>query len=220
MTKVISLRKKKTTRNGASRISHQKIAERHELLKGEKYKAILALAAILGILAGSIIYKTLPNTAINAFIEGKLNLLRGGSFTAIIFELIKTDMLFMLATFFLGTSCLGASIAVAPPVIKCILIGYIGSYFYNEYGLKGVLFCLLLIYPYFVITTASLIFASNESIYMSNYIFKLLGNKNTGDDISMRLYFLRYSILIIINLACAVTNSALIMVLAPRISLH
>ncbi len=218
MTKVISFRRKKGITHKTVKRT-QKPGINTDIIKNEKNKFLLTVVSIAALLCGSLIYRFFPDQTVNSVINENVNLFQSGGFTAIFLTLIKLDLAFIIASFFLGTSFIGATVSFIPPALKCILIGYIGSYFYNEFELKGVLFCLLLLYPYFVITTASLIFASNENIYMSNYTFGMLRNKSTADDISIRLYLIRYLILIVINLACSAVNSGLICFLAPRINL-
>ena len=222
MTKVISLRKKRGYAANTHSRKRQSSGKKVKIssLQEERYKVIFAFISMAAILCGSLIYKNYPNDAVNSIISEKLEFLQSGSYIQILLYFIKLDIIFISISFFAGTSFLGSTISFFSPFLKSVLIGYIGSYFYNEFELKGVLFCLLLLYPYFIITTASLIFASNESVYMSNYIFKTITSKNTADNISARLYLLRYLILIIINTVCAAVNSGLIIFLAPKISLR
>lgn len=218
MTKVISLRKK---RNIPIKIEKRSLPKtNYEELRRERFKILLAFSAIAGLLCGSFIYRTAPDTVVNSLIEDKVFLLKSGGFLQVFLFLLQLDAVFLLFSFLSGTSFIGTALSVSVPFLKCILIGYTGALFYNEYELKGVLFCLLLLYPYFTVTTASLIFSSNESIYMSKYLFGLLKQKNTADDISVRLYLLRNLLLVIINIACTAVNSLLITFIAPRISLH
>lgn len=219
MTKVISFHRKRGRR---AKPKKQATSGRLniEAIKSEKNKALLTLAAIIAMLCGSIIYRLFPDETVNTVIEGKILLLQSGVFFKIFLFLLTLDIVFVAFSFFMGTSFISAPLSYASPFFKCVLIGYIGGYFYNKFELKGVLFCLLLLYPYFVITTSSLIFAANESIYMSNYILSLLKNKNTANDISVRLYLMRYLLLCIINLACTAVNSGLIYLIAPHITLR
>lgn len=221
MTKVISLRKKRSYNGGTSSRKRQTGIKRVDIsnLQEEKYKIIFALISMCAVLCGSLIFRIYPNDEINTIISEKLEFLQSAGYIQIFIYFIKLDIIFIALSFFAGTSFIGSTVSFLPPFLKCVLIGYIGSYFYNEFELKGVLFSLILLYPYFVITTASLIFASNESVYMSKYIYKTISSKNTADNISVRLYLLRYLILIIINTICAAVNSGLIVFLAPKISL-
>ena len=122
--------------------------------------------------------------------------------------------------FFLGTSIIGTPLTIIPLIIKNSFVGYVSSYMYCEYDLKGILFSLVLLYPLFVVTTTSLIYAANESVYMSKYILNTLTKRNTADNISIRLYVLRYAVLFGINISCIAINSFLIVTLANKFNLH
>lgn len=217
MTKVISIRRNKNKIKPNKRNSNK---VKFESLKNEKYKILLTLSAIISLLIGSLIYRLFPDAGINMIIDDKIQLLQNSGFRVIFFFLLKTDIIFFLISFFIGTSFIGNGFSFLSPMLKCIMIGYVGGYFYNIFELKGVLFCLVLLYPYFVITTASLIFASNESVFMSKYLYGLVENKNTADNISVRLYLLRYLLLLSINVVCAAVNSWLIVIIAPHINLQ
>lgn len=219
MTKVISFHRK---RNSYSKKDFNTRSRDFNIkkFKYEKHKIFLAVISIFAILLGSVIYRCFPDKMINIYLENQLVFLQSGKYVQIFAFLIQFDILFIIISFFIGTSFLGSGFSFIAPTLKCLLIGYIGSYFYNIYELKGVMFCLLLLYPYFAVTTASLIFASNESIYMSNFLCGLLKSKNTADDISVRLYLLRYLILIVINTICTAINCGLIVIIGQKISLN
>jgi stage II sporulation protein M len=144
----------------------------------------------------------------------------GGSYLEVLFEYIKNDIIFFLIMFFLGTSIVGTPLTIIPLIIKNSFIGYLSSYMYCEYDLKGILFSLVLLYPLFVVTTTSLIYAANESVYMSKFILNTLTKRNTADNISIRLYVLRYAVLFGINLSGIAVNSFLIVTLANKFNLY
>ena len=91
---------------------------------------------------------------------------------------------------------------------------------YCEFGLKGILFLLVLIYPMIIITTTSQIYSANESIYMSKYLINTVTNKNTADDVSVRLYIIRNLVLIGISLIAISVNSFLIVTIGSRFNLQ
>ncbi len=185
----------------------------------EKYKLILLLISILGILLGAICYKITDNSQLAQIISEKFLTINSGDFKLIFFCLFKVDLVCFLISFFIGTSFIGSVLSFIPPVVKCLYIGYLGGYLYNVFELKGVLFCLLLLYPCFAITTTSLIFASNENVYMSKYIYNCLNGKSTNDNISIRLYLLRYILLTTITITGIVVASFLISFIGPKINI-
>ena len=185
----------------------------------EKYKVVLLIFSIASILLGSFIYNGFNNESLTQIIENKIVLFESKELLKILLFLIKTELIYFAFAMAIGTSFLGAPLSIIPISIRCVITGFLGGYMYNEYELKGVLFSLLFIFPYTAVATTSLLFASNESIYMSIKNYNTITNKNTADDISVKLYLLRYLILIIINCVCALFNSLLIVLFIDKINL-
>ncbi len=217
MTKVISLRRK----------YHTKIPKQHKdknntkfnKLNEDKYKILFLLLSIIGILLGAICFRVTNNTNFSEVVANNFNVLNSGNFKSVVTLLLKFDCIFFVISFFIGTSFIGSTLSFISPMIKCIYIGYLSGYLYTEYELKGVFFCLLLLYPCFTITTTSLIFASNENVYMSQYICKCLSSKNSTDNISIQLFILRYFLLLVINVVCIVITALIITIIGPKLNI-
>ncbi len=215
MTKVITLRKKRKNYSKPDKIRPKVASD----INFEKNRIVLLVLSIISILAGALFYRTFPNAEITSQIDNSLELFSSAVWNNIFIFFIQSDLIYILMSLFVGTSFAGAILSPLPIILKCIFVGYQSGYLYNEYELKGVLFCLVLLYPCYVITTSSLIFACDESIYMSKYLFSTITNKNTANDISVKLYLLRYLILLVINIICIAVNSAIICFIAPKINL-
>ncbi len=219
MTKVINLRRKYKTNFKA--INNKPIKNHKNFsINIDGYKVIFTVISIVSILSGSLIYRYNPVLEISEICISFLSNLLNGSFLQVLLYFLKFDLIYYLLIFFIGTSIIGAPLSFVPLFLKSIIIGYFSSYMYCEYELKGVLFCLILTFPFFVITTASLIYATNESVYMCKYIFNTLTNKNTVDNISIRLYLIRYLLLVGINFACISVDSLLMVTLADKFNLY
>ncbi len=215
MTKVINLRKKNNFKFEIPKKSKGKINNNTEI-----YKVIFLLISIISILFGCLVFKSNQIDFLEEVCNNFILNIQNKSYFNILFYYIKFDVFFFIITFFIGTSFIGAPLASVPLITKCMYVGYLSSYMYCEYDLKGILFSLVLLYPMLVITTTSLIYASNESSYMSKHILNIMTNKNTADNISIKLYILRYAILLGINIICIAVNSFLIMILASKFNLH
>ena len=213
MTKVISLRKMHKAKIDIP----QKTVD---IINTDIIKFVYLIIAILSILLGCIIFKTEFNDNITLICKNFIDKIVGGTYLEVFFEYIKNDIIFFLIMFFFGTSIVGTPLTIIPLIIKNSFIGYLSSYMYCEYDLKGILFSLVLLYPLFVITTTSLIYAANESVYMSKFILNTLTKRNTADNISIRLYVLRYAVLFGINLSGIAVNSFLIVTLANKFNLY
>ncbi len=212
MSKVIRVKKPFRKVQSKKRLNYSNIFN-------EKYKIILLLFSIISVLFGSILYNGLEISPLVQIIENKITLLKSQELSKIFLFMFKTELVYFAIAMFVGTSFVGAPLTVIPISIRCLITGFLGGYIYNEYELKGVLFCLLFVFPYTAIATTSLLFALNESVYMSAKNYNAITNKNTADDISVKLYLLRYLILIIINGVCALFNSFLIVLFINKINL-
>lgn len=216
MTRVISLRKRNKTKIDIPKKSINKF----RLSNSEIIKILYLIISIISVFGGCIIYK---NSSIEYITEICSNFIidfQNGTYPEVFLKCLKIDVVFYLIMFFVGTSIIGIPLTIVPLIIKSSFIGYFSSYMYCEYDLKGILFSLVLLYPLFVVTTTSLIYSANESIYMSKYILNTITNKNTADNISIKLYVIRYSILFGINIICIAVNSLLIVMLANKFNLH
>ena len=218
MTKVINLRKRKIVKTKPIMRKERKNINFNKIYN-EKYKFLLLLMSITGILFGTICYRFINNSQLTQAITESFSILNSNDFKSVFMYLIKLDLIYFLISFFIGTSFIGAILTFIPPTIKCLYIGYLGGYLYNEFELKGVLFCLLLLYPCFAITTTALIFASNENVYMSRYIYNCLNGRSTTDNISLRLYLLRYILLFSIITVCITVTAFLITFISPKLNI-
>lgn len=216
MTKVISLRKRYKTKIDIPKKPIRKI----NILNTDIFKIVYLVISVISILLGCYIFKNYSNDFITEICGKFLSTIQNGTYLEVLSEYIKFDILFYIIMFFIGTSIVGIPLTIFPLVIKGAFMGYLSSYMYCEYDLKGILFSLILLYPVFIITNTSLIYAANESIYMSKYLLNTITNKNTADNISIKLYLIRYGILFAINIVCIAVNSFIIIALADKITLH
>ena len=216
MIKVIKFKKHKRVSN---RKLNQANINKNKLKFEEKNKVFITLFSLLSILLGCIIFKNnkiIPVNELDSFVD----FMQSNSFVSILIQLIKYEIVFFILEFFIGTSIIGMPLVIIPPIIKCFFIGYLSSHMYNQYSVKGILFCLILIYPYFAVTTSSLIFAADESIYMSKYLFEVAVKKNAYNNTSIKLYMVRIMFLILLNLIFTIINSFLLSSIGNRFSFN
>lgn len=216
MIKVIKFKKHKRVSN---RKLNQANSNKKKLKFEEKNKVFITLFSLLSILLGCIIFKNnkiIPVNELDSFVD----FMQSNSFVSILIQFIKYEIVFFILEFFIGTSIIGMPLVIIPPIIKCFFIGYLSSYMYNQYSVKGILFCLILIYPYFAVTTSSLIFAADESIYMSKYLFEVAVKKNAYNNTSIKLYMVRIMFLILLNLIFTIINSFLLSSIGNRFNFN
>lgn len=219
MTKVINLRKRQTV-NFKPIKNTNSYKSKFTINKFELVKVLFTIISLFSIFIGCFIYKNNDIDSIKDFCLRYITSLQNTNFLQVFLYLFKVDFVYLLITFFFGTSLIGVPLTIIPISIKSVFIGCLSSFMYCEYNLKGVLYSLVFFYPLFTITTTSLIYSANESVHMSKYIFNTITNRNTADNISIRLYLIRYAFLCVINLICIAINSLLIIVLSDKFNLN
>lgn len=106
----------------------------------------------------------------------------------IIFYLLIPTV-FAVVLFFCGLSVYGGLVANAIPFCYSLIIGAITYYFYNNYTLKGLAYCVIIIFPYAVLSLFSLILMTGECINMSQVLAKNLSKNSKGNDYSFNFYY-------------------------------
>lgn len=96
---------------------------------------------------------------------------------------------FLIITFFLGLSVFGSLITNVMPLAYGYIIGCISFYLYNEYTLKGLGYCIIMIFPYATLCLLSIILCCRESINMSEYIMKSISKTSKFPNYGFVVYY-------------------------------
>ncbi len=176
------------------------------------YKPILFfIFFLLGLLTGVICIKygvdSLIELASDIFEQSRME--DGEKST---FEFFFSDFLssvcFLLASFIVGLCALGIPFLPVIPFIKGVYLGALGGYMYTQYQISGVGYCALIIYPGAALMLAALIYGCTESMLMSLDICSILLHKQKGPKANtLKLYCIRYGVLIFIALLAAIINT-------------
>lgn len=159
-----------------------------------QWKIIIPLIlSLAGIFIGTFIIKgesTLYNR-FGVFIEA--NILNNSHETfhvnMIIYLLVPT--FFAVIMFFMGLSVYGGLIATMVPFVFGLMSGVITYYMYSEYTLKGLAYCVIMIFPYITLSLFSLILITGECITMSQYLLCELSSKHRkAPDYSITKYYI------------------------------
>lgn len=108
---------------------------------------------------------------------------------------------FLILIFFLGLSVYGSVITNAMPLIYGYIVGCISYYMYNEYTLKGLGYCIIMIFPYATLCLLAIVTCCRESINMSEYITQSISKTTKFPNYGFAVYyksFFRNCILIVI----------------------
>lgn len=86
---------------------------------------------------------------------------------------------FVVAIFFLGLSVFGSVATNIVPFCFGYVVGCISYYQYSEYILKGLGYCIIMLYPYCVLSLLAIILCCRESINMSQLIVGSISKAKT-----------------------------------------
>ena len=133
--------------------------------------------------------------------EGKLYLKITDYFTTVILTREITSIgsefliylifpaVFLIVIFFLGLSVFGALITNVMPLIYGYIIGCISFFLYNEYTLKGLGYCIIMIFPYGTLCLLAIVLCCRESINMSEYIMKSISKTTKFPNYGFAVYY-------------------------------
>lgn len=91
--------------------------------------------------------------------------------------------------FFFGLSAFGGFISNLLPSSYAFIVGIISCYMYKTYTLKGLAYCVIMLFPYAVLTLTSIIICTSESISMSEVILRCISRSNKFTDYSFSKYY-------------------------------
>lgn len=133
--------------------------------------------------------------------EGKLYLKITDYFTTVILTRDITSIgsefliylifpaVFLIVIFFLGLSVFGALITNVMPLIYGYILGCISFFLYNEYTLKGLGYCIIMIFPYGTLCLLAIVLCCRESINMSEYIMKSISKTTKFLNYGFAVYY-------------------------------
>ena len=110
---------------------------------------ILTLCFIVGIILATVsINKTgYIFNWLNKIPQNYIQLRASKDFFKIFINSLSADFCFLLVIFIFGSSVDGVTLVPLTVCIKGYLLGYLISYIYSEYELKGIAFCALIVIP-------------------------------------------------------------------------
>lgn len=126
-------------------------------------------------------------------------------------------LLFLLVVFTSGLCAVGAPIIAIVPLFRGIGIGVVSGYLYSTYSMSGAGYCMTVIFPSAIISTATLLFGCNESFIMSYEIYNIISGKTQNKHGNLlKKYSIRFSILLIIMLLSAIIDTITTMIFASK----
>lgn len=166
------------------------------------WKIILpVICAVTGLFFGCLAAKgegAVYKKTVSFFVRFILDSKTQNALTEII-KLLLFPSAFAALLFFTGLSAYGAIAANVFPAALMFITGMISCYMYSTYTLKGLAYCVIMIFPYAVLTAVGIILCASECIRMSELTLRAVSKTSKLSDYSFKIYctqFLRNYLII------------------------
>ncbi|MEG1834837.1 MAG: stage II sporulation protein M [Oscillospiraceae bacterium] len=189
------------------------------LIKNQKL-IILTLIVIAGFLIGSFSLKY-PNEQFLSksfgIVENLYNQQINQTILANFIEYFFSEALFLLIVFLFGLCIIGEPFLWIIPFIRSLESGLIMSIIYQNFSLKGIVYCISIIIPSAIVALSTLIIATKESILMTKDINAIIKKKNPISSPNIiRLYLERYGILTLGTLLSALIYAITVQIFSGK----
>ena len=171
--------------------------------------AIISAGAIaLGIVLGSILYSAgkvaEDSTLIDYFISFAMDFSNKNK-PEILSGIILSHIPYFIMMLIFGTSVIGTPAVVLLTCIKSMGLGLLTTYIYSAFSLKGIEYCLLVLFPGKFILIFAMILLTQSCLVNSESIRNSLKNKE-GRVVSYDKFALRSLLILILIILSALTD--------------
>ncbi len=180
------------------------IIKRKGIINTGRNYAYIVFSALFtaGVIIGCSTVKRADSDVIKALSELLGTLVQAdikNSFIKCLLSSLTAASLFPLIAMLAGFSAIGAPVAALIPFALGGVCGITASAYYCSYGIKGIGFCTLVIFPFLAIVTATVIKCCNESIIMSTELFGFLtfNSKTKSKKPELKEFCAKYAVLCI-----------------------
>lgn len=171
-----------------------------KFLEKNKEYIYLSLIYIAGLLAGSLLFKTLQLSKYSSYVNDILTV-KGDSLLSVVVDRLSVYLIIYVFTILLGLCIIGFPIINLVPFLCGFEVAIKVAFYYNLYSLKGIGYSLLMIVPETAAFMVILFFTISASKELSKNIFDISVQKNSEKQIVLADYlksFLKYGAEIIV----------------------
>ena len=173
-----------------------------------KTAIISAGIIVLGIISGTIIFilsdKTIGNELFDYFISYTTDFSNKNK-PEVFSGLILSNIPYFIVTVILGVSIVGVYFVPLITFIKSVGIGMLITYIYQAFSLKGIEYCLLILFPgKFILIFAMILLTQNSLITSNNIRLSVNASKDRAVDINK--YMLRTVFIVFIIMLSATVD--------------
>lgn len=180
-----------------------------------KLLVFLSLVLLFGVFLGSSIEDFMQNQIIENLTSLFLNNFKNRVSQPILYVFISSlssIFLYILISFFMGLSAWGFLFVPLVPFFRGFSIGLIQNYLYSQYGLKGLLFQIIVLFPGIFISSIAILLMAKESMLISqtfsnNLIFR--SNSKCEKNVDLKDYIIKIGIILSLILLSVVVDISL-----------
>lgn len=184
------------------------------LIMNNKSLAVLACILLLGIFLGSLSVGAMKTTVINKIGVLFLDNFKNRSSEPLFFIFISSlssVFIFVLLAFFMGLSVWGFIMLPFVPLVRGICIGFTQSYLYSQYGLYGIAFQLVVLFPGIFVSSIAILLITKEAMALSHslsnvFIFNETNYKKRSE---FKTYLFRGSCVFALTTLSAIIDTVL-----------
>lgn len=171
-----------------------------DFLEKNKEYIFLLLIYVAGLLAGSLLFKSLDLSKYSSYVSDFLTV-KGDSLLSVAVDRLSVYLIIYVFTILLGLCIIGFPIINLVPLLCGFEVAIKIAFYYNLYSLKGIGYSLLMIAPEAAVFMVILFFTISASKKLSKNIFDISVQKNSKKQIVLADYlksFLKYGAEIIV----------------------
>lgn len=171
-----------------------------DFIEKNKEYIFLLLIYVAGLLAGSLLFKSLNLSKYSSYVSDFLTV-KGDSLLSVAVDRLSVYLIIYVFTILLGLCIIGFPIINLVPLLCGFEVAIKIAFYYNLYSLKGIGYSLLMIAPEAAAFMVILFFTISSSKELSKNIFDISVQKNSKKQIVLADYlksFLKYGAEIIV----------------------
>lgn len=186
-------------------------------LKKNRRILIMMLLFATGMIIGAVSLKRADSYLADSYLSGAFSdmfsvYIRSKSSQSLGMNFINSlavNAAFMLAVFVFGLCAVGLPLICILPIIRGVGIGMLSGYLYSNFALRGLGYCVLVIYPGLIPAIFALLLACSAGINSSyEMLLSLSSAKAQRGEGSIKIYCMRFLIICILIVLAAVTDAA------------
>lgn len=162
---------------------------------------IVFLSLAIGLLSGTVIYALSDESLFASLGEYFISFstdFSNKNKPEILSGLILSDIPYVLIMLILGTSSLGTVPALLLSFLKSAGIGAVVSHLYTTYSLKGIEYCILMLFPSEALRLFAMLVFTHSCYVTSIKVYKCV--KGVDSDAELNKYFMRSALMFIVFL--------------------